>query len=738
VKTGPLSASPLGSASRLLAIAFTLALIGPRSTLSAFAQEPPSPAPPDTVPGARFLVEEPITSEFLASIKAASKLLISRHAAENKQPVLVFEFRPGKSRPGGSEFGSSYDFANLISADLTGGKTVAYVPETMKGYAVLPILACDEVVMGPNGSLGPITPEGASINAGYRELVKNLAIHKGKEPGLFLGMLDRDADLRRVRTADKQVHYLLADEVAEFARTHQVVENAPAWDGSQRGVLTARRARDEGFVKRLADDIGEVFAAYRLSSSLANDPSLLAEPRAVWIKVEGQVNAIKERYIAQRIQKARIDGVNLIFFEVNSEGGIDLAASNIAQLIAEQKDIKTVAFINDRALGVSSLIPLACDDIVLRKGARIGDVSRILAGGKEGTPLTEQGIGALTKLARTLAEAKNHPPAIAAAMVDPSSVVVAAKDSKTAASGFFLQSQVDAEPGRFLDLSRVKEAGQVLTINADEAVSFGLGQRVVDEEDLKGLYRLKGKSIRVDGPTWVDGLVQTLNDPFVSSVLLFVGIFMLILEIKMPGVGLPAITSVLAFLLFFWSRFLSGTADQLEILLFVVGLICLGLELFVFPGFGVFGISGVLLILISIVMASHTFVWPTQEYEYRQMVSTLFQVTAVLVSVGVGVAAVGRFLPSIPLFNRMILRPEPWDGADADDPTAKPSGDGESTLSYLIGETGRTTTVLRPSGKARFGESLFDVSADGFYLGIGTLVEVVDVQGQRVIVRPVR
>ena len=179
----------------------------------------------------------------------------------------------------------------------------------------------------------------------------------------------------------------------------------------------------------------------------------------------------------------------------------------------------------------------------------------------------------------------------------------------------------------------------------------------------------------MDGPTWVDGLVTTLNDPFVSWVLLFIGVFMLILEIKMPGVGLPAITSALAFLLFFWSRYLSGTADQLEILLFLVGLICLGLELFVFPGFGVFGMSGFLLIVVSIVMASHTFVWPTQEYEYRQMAGTLFQVIAVMVGVGVGAALVGRYLPSLPVFNRMVLKPEPfYTGSSLDDPTAKPPG----------------------------------------------------------------
>jgi membrane-bound serine protease (ClpP class) len=120
------------------------------------------------------------------------------------------------------------------------------------------------------------------------------------------------------------------------------------------------------------------------------------------------------------------------------------------------------------------------------------------------------------------------------------------------------------------------------------------------------------------------------------------------------------------------------------------------------------------------------------------MLSTLFQVTAVLVSVGVGVAFVGRFLPSIPLFNRMILKPEPWDGIDPDDPTVKPTGEDLGSFSFLMGETGRTTSVLRPTGKARFGELLVDVTADGFYIEPETLVEVVDVQGSRVVVRPLR
>ncbi len=209
---------------------------------------------------------------------------------------------------------------------------------------------------------------------------------------------------------------------------------------------------------------------------------------------------------------------------------------------------------------------------------------------------------------------------------------------------------------------------------------------------------------------------------------------MLVIELKLPGIGLPAITSALAFLLFFWSHYLSGTADQLEIILFLVGLVCLALELFVFPGFGVFGMSGILLMLSRIVMASHTFIWPTHDYEYREMGFTLMQLTGMLVAIGAGAAVLGKYFPSLPLFNRLVLKPEPWISAEPDDPLARP-GEGHDSLAFLIGETGRTTSPLRPTGKARFGSGLIDVTAVGAFVEPDSLVEVVNVQGTRVIVK---
>ena len=303
----------------------------------------------------------------------------------------------------------------------------------------------------------------------------------------------------------------------------------------------------------------------------------------------------------------------------------------------------------------------------------MGGVQQLIVGNNRFEDLTEGQLDSLAKRAEGIAAQKGHPTAVARAMVDRDARIMQATNVNTGASCLVLESVLLSNPDTYLNPSTVKEPGKVSRCaSRARQATYGLGQEVEDDEAFKALYGLRGKTIRVDGPTWVDGLVTTLNDPFVSWVLLFVGVFMLILEIKMPGVGLPAITSALAFLLFFWSRYLSGTADQLEILLFLVGLICLALELFVFPGFGVFGLSGFLLIVVSIVMASHTFIWPTQEYEYRQMAGTLFQVVGVMVGVGVGVALFGKYIPSLPVFNRMVLKPDVYNGSELDDPTAKP------------------------------------------------------------------
>ncbi|HWE35660.1 MAG TPA: NfeD family protein [Isosphaeraceae bacterium] len=701
---------------------------------SARAQGPnptPTPKPDQPAAGRFFTIPQPIDSAVLESLQAAVDSKIREDAERNSRPVLIFEIRPGQTTSGGVAF----DLADYLS---TKPKTVAYVPEPLSGFGVLAALACDEIIMNKDASLGPITPEGKDVNPVYADHLKRLAQRKGREPAdLLLGMLDPQADLREVVTADLRRHFVLKANLPEFERTHgKVKEDQPAWEAGHPGVLAAAKAREIGLSKLTVEDRSDIINVYRVAG---DDPTLGQELNPVWIQIEGPIDSIKESYLKRRVAQAKQEKVNLIFFRINSLGGNDLAADGVADLIAGLKGIKTVAFVDDGALGVATLVALACDEIVFVKGGRMGDVRQILVGRDgQGEDLTENQVHALARKAEDLARANGYPPAVARAMVDADSVLIEAKDTKTGAVVLVGAEELKAEPGRYLEQGTIKQAGNALEVKADEAIALRLTQHVVeDSREFQGIYGLRDRNIRVDGPTWVDALVSYLNNRWMSGLLLFVGMFMLILELKLPGLGLPGILAVLAFLLFFWSRYLSGTADQLEIMLFVVGLICLALELFVFPGFGVFGMSGILLILISVVMASHTFIWPSRASEYREMGQTLAQLTIAIVAVGVGAVILGRYFPSLPLFSRMVLKPE-VPGVAEDPVTGKPLPDGEAPpLLFLIGETGRTTTALRPSGKARFGELLVDVTADGFYIDPDSLVEVIEVQGPKVIVRKV-
>jgi membrane-bound serine protease (ClpP class) len=696
---------------------------------------------PESVTGQFFLVTEPITQETKEKIRGATRQIVDREATAESgtRPILVFEFLPGEAAPGSSEFGACYDLANLISRELAGAKlTVAFVPKPLKGYAVLPALACTEIVMGASASLGPITPEGQSMDPALRDPVRFLAIRKTRDPDLLLGMLDRDADLRFYRTADKAVHYVLPENKAKFLETHQqVIEERSAWDAGQRGTLTAQRAREEGFCKRTAESRKELASIYQLGGRAAiDDPTLGREIRPDWIALKGPLDSVTASMLARNVEEARQRKVNLLFIEINSPGGMESVGDRIGDLLSGIKDMKTVAYVDDRATGVAALLPLACRDIVFKKGSRMGDV-RQSSSGRNGPlhDLADVARASLANKAALWARENGHPEAVAVAMVNPDAEIVEARDSQTGGARLLLRTQADADRARFQVIGTRKEPGSVLTIRAEEAESYGLGQTVQDGEELKGLYGLRNHEIRVHGANWVDSLVTLLTEPYVSWLLLFIGGFMLVIELKLPGVGLPAIISAVAFLLFFWSQYLSGTADQLEIILFLVGLVCLALEIFVFPGFGVFGMSGILLMLCSIVLARHTFVWPSTDYEYQELGHTLLQVTGMLAAVGGCVVVLARYFPSMPLFNRFVLKPEPWTIVEAEDALGRPLLDGSESLAFLIGETGRTTSSLRPTGKARFGNLLIDVTADRVFVEPDNLVEVVDVQGSRVIVK---
>ena len=188
----------------------------------------------NVAPGRFFTIDQPIDSGVNESVQAAVDAFIRDSAARGERPVLVFEFRPGST----TSFGAAYELAEYLSSKP---KTVAYVPEPLSGYAVLGVLACDEIVMGKDASLGPIAPEGRPVKPTHVDFVRQLAKRKERDPDLFLGMLDREADLREVRAADRTRHFVLKSNRAEFEKTHKIVDDQPAWEAGRLGIVTAER-----------------------------------------------------------------------------------------------------------------------------------------------------------------------------------------------------------------------------------------------------------------------------------------------------------------------------------------------------------------------------------------------------------------------------------------------------------------------------------------------------------------
>jgi membrane-bound serine protease (ClpP class) len=215
-------------------------------------------------------------------------------------------------------------------------------------------------------------------------------------------------------------------------------------------------------------------------------------------------------------------------------------------------------------------------------------------------------------------------------------------------------------------------------------------------------------------------------------LLLVVGAVALYVELHVPGIGLGGLVAAVCFALFFWSRFLGGTAGWLAIVLFVAGVCFLLVEVFVLPGFAIFGLGGGALVLLSVVLASQTFLIPQNSYQRLQFQNTLLMLGAATGGTLGAILLVNRYLPKTPLLGQVVLEPP-------NEEEAASIRQREALVDYssLLGTRGTTTTQLVPSGKALIANRLVDVMTDGEFIARGVRIEVVEAHGNRVLVREV-
>jgi membrane-bound serine protease (ClpP class) len=280
--------------------------------------------------------------------------------------------------------------------------------------------------------------------------------------------------------------------------------------------------------------------------------------------------------------------------------------------------------------------------------------------------------------------------------------------------------------------ARIKAAGETLRLTSNRAHELDIASHVVATfDEFKQLYGFT-TDVRMAQPNWALEFVEALSSPALAVLLLVIGFVGIYIELHAPGTGVGGFVAAVAFLLFFWSNFLHGTAGWLEVLLFLGGVFCLLLEVLVIPGFGIFGLGGGVMILVSLVLASQTFILPRTESQMAELRHSLTVVAAAMVIVVATAIGLRRYLPKAPVFRTLLLAPTPEeDLVDLD------YRESMADYSHLVGERGVATTNLMPSGKADFDGELVDVIAEGLPIDRGAAIVVVKTRGNRVLVRPV-
>ena len=458
------------------------------------------------------------------------------------------------------------------------------------------------------------------------------------------------------------------------------------------------------------------------------------------IKVDGIIDRLQESFLVRQIERAVADDAQAIVFEIDSPGGLLVASITLANAIAdlETKKIRTVAYVPHEAISGAAIISLGCDEIIMHPDAKIGDAGPIeMRPGQPFERAPEKILSPLKVALRELAEKKHRPIAICEAMADRSLKVFQVTHRDNGRVWYMSELDIHASNGEWIKGAQLRETnGELLfTSNGVRANELKISESPVsDFEELKSRIGVPpGMKLVPIEKTWVDRVVFSLNHPAMVMLMIVMGVALIYVELHFMT-GILGILSVLCFSLFFWSSFMGGTAGWLEVVLFVLGLGCLGLEIFVVPGFGVFGVSGILLVLASLIMAGHS--W---SFDFATNLEELTWKTGqVILSLGIVVAfgvTFAKFLPSLPGFDSMVLGPP---GVNADEPRLRLETFPSTAYvndAVSIGDSGTALTMLRPSGKARFDNRILDVISEGPFIMADANLEVIAISGNRIVVR---
>jgi membrane-bound serine protease (ClpP class) len=425
--------------------------------------------------------------------------------------------------------------------------------------------------------------------------------------------------------------------------------------------------------------------------------SQTAKKKVLVMEIKAEIDPRMARYVKLALEHAEKTKAEIIIVDMDTFGG---ALNDAKEIVDRLMDVKVPlwVFVNSDAASAGALISIACDSIYMAPGATIG-AATVVNGTGEAAPDKYQSY--MRSIMRSTAEENGRDPRIAEGMVDENIVI----DS-------------------------LKQAGKVITFTTSEAIENGYCEAKVESiEEILRRNKIESYELETFELGASEKIIAVFLNPFISGILILVIIGGIYFELQTPGVGFPLIAAITALVLYLVPYYLNGLAEYWEIIALFVGVILIIAEVFIIPGFGVAGIAGISLTVVSLVliMLNNDFF----NFEFVPLGDIIVASFATIGGLAGGILLLffgGAKLSQTKAFQRIAL---------GDTQEVK---DGYSVNTFnanLLGQKGKAFTILRPSGKVIIDEQIYDAFTRGDFIEKGESIEVIGTEGVTLKVKKV-
>lgn len=434
------------------------------------------------------------------------------------------------------------------------------------------------------------------------------------------------------------------------------------------------------------------------------------KPLVYRINIKQEIDESTWAYLKNGLHIAEKNEADYILIDMNTYGGNLIEADSMRTAILNSK-IPVYVFINNNAASAGALIAIACDKIYMRNSGNIGAATVV---DQMGEKAPDKYQSYMRSIIRSTAESHGKDTIVSQSN---DTIIKWKRDPKIA------EAMVDER----VVIPILADTTKVLTLTANEAVSVGYCEGIAENtsEVIVKYMGLDSYDLETYNPTVFDYIKNFLTNGIVQSLLIMVIIGGIYIELKTPGVGLPVAVAITAALLYFTPLYMDGYAQNWEIIIFVIGLILIAFEIFVIPGFGVAGISGIVLTVMGLFLSlvGNTDFDFTGVSSDQTLKSFMTVIVGVMMSFILIISLINRIGKEGSMFRNIALT------ADQEGYISVPE-----EQKQLIGKTGHAATILRPSGKVVVDGQYYDAVANQGYIENGKTVKVIKYENSQLYV----